>query len=216
MSKDPNRELAEQRLNMGKDPGGAYADLNQKYQNQQNNGGGGGGGSCFTGDTKVLTPTGWKRIQEFERNDAILSYSLDENAIIEREVLRIKRHRNLSQVWELKFSLSKEIVKTTIAHSFLTQRGWIKTENLIVGDSVVYSDSDNSIVNQEIVSATATQEYSETYNLVTSGDNNFIVNGAVAHNFTYFRRLRSLYINIGNGFARSFSPSSSSTSKQAT
>ena len=33
--KDPNREVAEQRLAMGQDPGGAYSDLSKKYENQQ-------------------------------------------------------------------------------------------------------------------------------------------------------------------------------------
>ena len=35
-AKDPNRELAEQRFNMGKDPGPAFSDLSTKWTNQQN------------------------------------------------------------------------------------------------------------------------------------------------------------------------------------
>jgi hypothetical protein len=49
--KDPNHELAKQRLNMGKDPGPYYADLSKKYQNQQAQKQqaqkSGGSGGCF-------------------------------------------------------------------------------------------------------------------------------------------------------------------------
>jgi hypothetical protein len=34
-NEEANRSAAEQRLNMGKDPGNAYKDLQEKYQTQQ-------------------------------------------------------------------------------------------------------------------------------------------------------------------------------------
>jgi len=45
--KDPNREAAQQRLNMGKDPGSYYADLSDQYKKQQASGSGGSGKGCL-------------------------------------------------------------------------------------------------------------------------------------------------------------------------
>jgi len=115
----------------------------------------------------------------------------------------------------MRFSLSKEVVQTTSTHSFLTQRGWVKTKNLVLGDNTLYIDDAGNLVNQNVVSVTATEEYSETFNLVTTRDNNFIVQGAIAHNFTHLRLLRSLITNIGNELASELSFVSDQKTEQA-
>lgn len=193
-SEDNNRKLAESRLNMGKDPGGAYADLSAKYQKQQAQGGG-GKPSCFTAETEVLTPTGWRTIATIKKHDTVLSLALADSALVPRAVLEVKAHPEPVRIWELRFSGSDLVVRTTESHSFLTQRGWIRTRNLIAGDATHLIQAGGGISKQQLRAIRATTAYEPTFNLITYADNNFIVRTGVVHNFTYFRALRSLLAN---------------------
>ncbi len=202
MSNDPNRDLAEQRLNMGKDPGGSYADLNQKYENQQQQynqnkqyGQNSGSAACFAGGTRLLTQNGWKQIRAFKKGDMILSYCPKQGILKQREVLKVKVHNEPSRIWCIRTSGDNSRIRTTMAHSFLSRRGWLKTKELVVGDVITAIEFDGTVVEKTILSVRATEEYEETYNLVTSGENNFIACGCVAHNYTYFRSLRSFAVN---------------------
>lgn len=195
-----NRERAQQAVNMGQDPGPMYADLKAQYEDQQRRQQNSSDASCFTRDTKVLTSLGWKPISEIRRNDTVLSYSVKEGSFVERKVLKLKEHSNQSQIWEIRLSRSKEVLRTTRAHSFHTKRGWLKTDELIEGDVVSYLDNEGAISNHEVVSVKSTADYCETFNLVTFGENNYVVPGAIAHNFTYLRRVRSFVTNLVHWF----------------
>ena len=208
MARDPNRDLAEQRFNMGKDPGGAYGDLSQKYQNQQESqrrgqewsGGGGGsgsggGGKCFSGDTRVLTPSGWREIRSIEKGELVLSLGRG-GELTPREVLRKKTHATPARIWEIRVSALSRAIRTTKGHRFLTQRGWVRTQSLVVGDTTHVFEGASSVPSiQEVVSIEATSSYEPTFNLVAFGEANFVINGAVAHSYARLGRVRSFIAN---------------------
>lgn len=191
---DPNRDLAEQRINMGKDPGGYYSDLNIKYRNQQQQSS--SDYSCFTWDTKLLTDNGWKNISSLNAGDLLISFSAKNGALHQREVLKLKIHKRPSQIWRIATEGDAQSVKTTKYHSFFTRRGWVVTQRLNIGDFITVVDHEGNVLDQKVISIFPTGEYEVTYNLVTSGENNFIAEGYIAHNFTYFRSIRSLIANI--------------------
>jgi len=196
-SEEANRKLAESRLNMGKDPGGAYADLNQKYENQQQERQRQKSGQtdCFAGDTKVLTNQGWTQIIDIRVGQTVTSYN-NSGRLIEREVMRRKVHSSPSKIWKLEFSDGTEGIRVTLGHSFLTERGWLKVSNLKKGELIPFVAKNGQISLHSVEGVVESEGYEKTFNLVTAGECNFIVRGAVVHNFTYLRTLRSLIVNV--------------------
>lgn len=195
-----NRKRAETLSNAGQDPGGAYGDLSTKYKNQQESQQQQkrvqhSGKSCFPRDTLILTPFGWREIGTIKKGGTVVSLSPIDEMLTHRTVLNVKVHQNPSQIWVLHFSDSEHALRTTRSHTFLTKRGWVRTLDLVEGDLTQRIESDGSMAWHKIVSVKATPTQEPTFNLTTYGDNNFIVRGAVAHNFSYCRRLRSYLVN---------------------
>ena len=195
MTKDSNRELAEQRHNMGKDPGNYYSDLSAKYQNDQQYHNRHSSG-CFHAETEILTPVGWVQIQYLESSSPVLSYSVDKGCLVERAIIKKKENKNHCQIWEVKLACSEIVVKTTRDHSFLCDRGWVTTRKLKPGDTVLWIAEAGTIMSETVASVSPTKEHTKVYNLVTYHENNFIAKGMVAHNFTFCRTLRSIASNV--------------------
>lgn len=151
--------------------------------------------TCFPGDTDVLTPRGWEAIGGIRAGDLVLSLDRHGGAELNRRaVIRVKVH-GPSSIWALRFFGRDQAVRTTESHRFLTQRGWLKTRDLRVGDVTHCIDKHGLIRLHGVEQVEATEIVEPTYNLVTYGDNNFVVAGAVAHNFTYFPAVRSFCAN---------------------
>ena len=136
---DNNRRYQESRLNMGKDPGGSYADLNARYESQQAerraNSGNGGNGGCFPAETQVLTDHGWNRIDTIRCGDAVIAFRASGHTVSDR-VTRVRVHQTPSRLWLIQFrDTSVKPVTTTRNHSFLTTRGWVTTRKLVAGDT---------------------------------------------------------------------------------
>lgn len=88
------------------------------------------GYNCFPGYTEIATPAGWKQIQFIKEDDYVLGGS--------------GKHRLVNTVFKRKFNgnLVRFITKdgssvSTPNHRILTLRGWIRAENLKVGDVLV-------------------------------------------------------------------------------
>lgn len=93
---------------------------------------------CFHPDTLVLTPRGYLKISDIKVGDTIINYS--ENKGVFKEDIVEYVHRNLTKssnekMYELEFDNGKKI-KVTGNHKFLTQRGWIRADQLSEEDDI--------------------------------------------------------------------------------
>lgn len=85
---------------------------------------------CFSGDSKVLTPTGYVEIKNIKKGDVIINYS-EKTKQFKCDVVE-KLHKNISpneKMYELTFD-NKNTVKVTGNHKFLTTEGWVRADKL--------------------------------------------------------------------------------------
>ena len=97
---------------------------------------------CFHGDSMVLTPDGYKKIRDMKVGDKVINYDEESKTFKEDEVVKV--HRNLTsseseKMYELFFDNDKSI-KVTGNHKFLTQRGWVRADELTEEDEIVNYD----------------------------------------------------------------------------
>lgn len=87
---------------------------------------------CFTGDTWVATPEGYKQIQDIQEGDMVLS-----GTGVPREVLQKWTTPYNGKMYSLKVSYIAEKIKCTPNHPFLVKdRGWVDAKDLEKGDLV--------------------------------------------------------------------------------
>jgi hypothetical protein len=197
-----NRDLAKQRLSMGKDPGNYFADLKGKYdqkqaqhaQKQQDTSGG-----CFPAGSLVETPHGPRPIEELRPGDIIFSFdSLNRRRV--RERVLAKREHRANRILTIYFQDCGSL-RTTKAHSFLVGARWKKATDLRQGDKIsrVFEDTVTAVT---VDGFALSDDLEAVYNLTTSGPHNFLVFGFVAHNFTYFRGSRIAYWRLRTSLSR--------------
>ena len=139
--------------------------------------------SCFPYDTLIDTPSGKVKIGELKKGQLVLSYNAGK--LIPRPITR-KRARGVAPIVQIEFSDGKTLFATN-HHSFLTQGGWKKLADIRLGDKVVRADTRHSTVKR--VTQLGTEP---VFNIYTAGEHTFIAEGFVAHNFTEFRRVRTI------------------------
>lgn len=93
---------------------------------------------CFHPDTLVLTPTGYVKICDIKVGDVIINYS-ETDKIFKEDIVEYV-HKNLKKssaetMFELEFDNGKNI-KVTGNHKFLTQRGWVRADQLNSDDDI--------------------------------------------------------------------------------
>ena len=89
-------------------------------------------------------------------------------------------------IWEIHLIGVEDPISTTKTHSFLTKRGWQRTDRLREGDAITTTGEHEAIV----ASVVKTERVEPVFNLLTDVDHTFVAGGCVVHNFTYLRRLR--------------------------
>ena len=141
---------------------------------------------CFTGDMRVQTPHGYVPIREIEAGTVVLSYDARTQQFQRCQVTKAKRH-SPRDTWELRLE-SGTSVRATANHRILTTQGWKKVASLHEGCVLITEGGPNRV---RSVQKTAQQE--PVYNLYTTGQRNFVIEGLVAHNFTRCLSLRSLF-----------------------
>ena len=144
---------------------------------------------CFPAGTKIFTPSGNLPIETFAEGSSVLCWCRNTHKLIEGQVLALKIHE-CSIITRLSLSNGAEL-KTTEAHSILTPQGWRKVSQVETGDTVL------TVFGAQYVTHIHESVRSEpVFNLVTWPENNFIADGAIAHNFTYFKGLKKLFWNL--------------------
>lgn len=98
------------------------------------------GDECFVEGTKVLTPTGYKKIETLSSGDKIINY--DEISKKFKEDTIVSLHTNLQytsndSVLELEFE-DNSTIQVTESHKFLTERGWISAKDLTLEDDIIF------------------------------------------------------------------------------
>lgn len=199
--KDPNRELARQRLNMGKDPGPYYSDLSSKYKQQQaqkqaQKSSGSGGGGCFPSGTMISTPSGKQDIASIDPGDYVFSLAVEAGQLTASRVLSVRRH-SARDIWRISFE-DEHQVRTTSVHSFRSTDGWKKASRIRPGDQVLFYEAQGGARLRNVIESRPTYEVEDVFNLIVEEHFNFVANGALAHSFTYFRRARVLAWRILN------------------
>jgi hypothetical protein len=94
---------------------------------------------CFSGDMKVLTPSGYVCIKDIKPGDTVINYSEETKQF--KIDLVIKQHINLTttsneKMYELEFDNGKKICVTG-NHKFLTNDGWIRADELTENHEIV-------------------------------------------------------------------------------
>jgi len=87
---------------------------------------------CFAGDSKVLTPDGYRQIKDIKSGDKVINYSETTKEFKVDTV--VKQHKNLTNsasetMFELEFDNGNQI-QVTGNHKFLTDRGWVRADAL--------------------------------------------------------------------------------------
>lgn len=142
-------------------------------------------GGCFPASALVSTPGGLRRIVDVSVGEDIFSWSPN-GGMVPRRVTVVKRY-SPQQVLRLVVASGRALCVTG-HHTMLSQRGWVRVRSLRVGDSLT-----NPFDGLEQINAVELLPKAEpVFNLTTSGEHTFIVDGFVAHNFTELRKLRTL------------------------
>ena len=198
---DQNERWAQQRLGQSGqniptvDGQKGYSDY---LKNQGGGGGGGGGGSCFASSTPILIPTGWVPIGSLHRGDDIVTFDVTESALRIRPLTRRIDHAPAA-VWRIRSERNTLGVGTTHCHPFLTARGWIRARKLRVGDRLTAVDETGAVFRDSVTEIEPSHSFETVHNLLTFREHTFIAAGFVAHNFAYFRRVRSLLHRVLGG-----------------
>jgi hypothetical protein len=94
---------------------------------------------CFSGESRVLTTTGYVPIKDIKVGDTIINYSEKTHTFKTDQV--VKQHRNLlkstnEKMYELEFDNTARI-QVTGNHKFLTTIGWVRADELTENHEIV-------------------------------------------------------------------------------
>ena len=97
------------------------------------------GDECFVKDSQVLTPDGYKNIQDLKENDIIINYC-EKSKTFKQDIV-VTLHKNLimtslETVYHLEFDNGKTI-DVTGNHKFLTNLGWIRADELTEDHEII-------------------------------------------------------------------------------
>lgn len=87
---------------------------------------------CFSGDTPILTPSGYVAIKNIKEGDIIINYNEHTNQYKEDVVVDVYKNMeksNSEDMLKLEFD-NGNIVEVTANHKFLTDVGWVRADEL--------------------------------------------------------------------------------------
>lgn len=163
--------------------------------------------SCFPSDTDVLTPKGWRKIDELEHGEFVQSHDSSGRIMCNRIIKRTDHAP--TQIFEIQFEEGTHTLRATGSHSVLTGRGWQKVRDLKVGDQLGSIDENKAELSQTVLFVEETRAREIVHNLIVEGDYTFIVRGCIAHSFSHFRELRMFAYDVKRILSGAFAHSPS-------
>ena len=145
---------------------------------------------CFPGSARILTPSGYHPIASLSTGDTVVAQLSASGAARVTTVTRFLQHPPAT-IWQIITDELPGAIETTRNHTFLTLRGMIATRNLRPGDGLLTAGVDLTRTSARVRDVRATLRREPVYNIFTAPYDTFIVEGVVAHNFSYFRRSRA-------------------------
>lgn len=178
-------------------PTNTWESQNAYNQSQQNRGGGGGGGGggCFPAGVMIRTPQGDRPIETIEAGDVVWARRAGSADVAPARVLKRKDHAP-NAITMITFEDGSSL-RSTMAHSFLTDRGWRSVRALRIGDRLAAECETRTVAS---ISTLAQKE--SVYNLVTEKHFTFFADGVLAHNFTWFRAAKGYAWSVRAFIAR--------------
>ena len=127
--------------------------------------------TCFVAGTKVLTENGYKQIEEIKPGDFVYAMNEETNQYELKEVLQ-KFDSLTSEIYEIK--VANQTIRTTARHEFyIIDKGWIRAEDLQVGDRLSSKeDIDTTITKIEVIPQ---KERIPVYNMEVDGHHNYLI-----------------------------------------
>lgn len=172
-----------------------------KYNNtgRVDHGRGSSDSGCFPAGAQVMTPSGPRAIETLTTGERVLSVSPRTGAVTSQQILKRKVHAD-NVITRIAFEDGAS-VRTTAVHSFRTTRGWKMARALRPGDQIWRCGEGQRLTMATVQSVVRTEAVETVYNLITEGPHTFIVDGAVVHNFTYFKGVKAVYWALRQAFS---------------
>lgn len=147
---------------------------------------------CFTEDTLVKTPDGYKCISEISIEDSVYSFDEKNCVYAYKPVTQINRS-STDQIIEI--TSNNEVIKVTANHPFLSSRGWVQAGELSTSDLLITSDYGQQKIDKiDIVdSSTPIDIYTlcvDDYHTFLVGENQFVVHNRCNPNEKYAGQTR--------------------------
>ena len=151
-------------------------------------------GGCFPSSTLILTSTGWRQISSIDAGDQVISFNQGDSAPCISTVTQRLDHSK-AILWEIHTTANSEPFRCTAIHAYLTTRGWVQARQLRTGDELLGLNLQGTF-RAKVTDVTESNKFEVVHNLYTTGAHNFIADGFVVHNFSYFRDLRTLWHRV--------------------
>jgi hypothetical protein len=135
---------------------------------------------CFTADTMIKTTWGGdKKINKIRVGDLVQGYDTEKKQIKEVEVNNVFKHEK-QNYYSIEFK-DKSALRVTKDHPLYTENGYLKVENLKVGDKIGRINGDK-LEFVEITKIKKSLFKKSVYNLEVDEYHNYFANGFLAHN----------------------------------
>ncbi|MBL8794587.1 MAG: hypothetical protein JNM56_11830 [Planctomycetia bacterium] len=124
---------------------------------------------CFAPETQLLTPDGWKRIDQFRAGDTVVTAPEDDPTAL--PVARLVEEVFENRLPVVNLHVGGQVVRTTLTHPFYVRgQGWVPTAALQPGDQLRSHDGQWVAVEE----------------VVDDGEESVVYNLRVAEHHTYF------------------------------
>lgn len=94
---------------------------------------------CFSGDMRVLTPSGYIKIKDLTPGEKVINYDSKSNTFKEDNIIKVHKNLSLSsgeKMYKLEFDNGISI-EVTGNHKFLTDSGWVRADELNETHSII-------------------------------------------------------------------------------
>lgn len=160
-----------------------------------------GGKGCFSAQTPVLTPAGWRPISQIQAGDEVCTWSVD-GRLEASPVLHVRR-KEARQCMRLVLE-NGVTVTLTPRHPLRVGDAWRQAAQVQIGDVLPAVDDAGRTGLARVVEVHAKADVTDVFHLYCGGECTYIVQGAVSHCFSVARPLFGGALNAAIAVIRFF------------